>query len=168
MDIESWVWVAWAFSWRNRSNPEAHHVCYRELNRKVTACCTQGGGTCDTQLDDRHIQLILWEQFLWGSSCQAINIQREEALWTFSAGTVNIHTWIVREGFAISLSLAQGRLCHFPTGLRLGVLTWLCLRQQHTLTQDFTHFIPLLPINNIFIHSQYKEKTHRLFPPENT
>lgn len=49
-----------------------------------------------------------------------------------------------REGFAIPLSgIPEGRFCHFPMGLILRSLTWLCSYQLHTaprrtsLTQGF-------------------------------
>lgn len=171
MDTEKLGLVDQALSWRNHGTQGAHHVCYIELNREVTACPAQGGRACDTQLDqgDRCSKLILWEQFLWESSPCEGAVQRKQALWTFSAGTVNIHTWTVRDGFAISLSLAQGGLCHFPTGLRLGVLD-MTVPMSTALTDSRLHSLTsfLCSLYTTPIHSHYKKETHRLFPLENT
>lgn len=44
------------------------------------------------------------------------------------------------EGFAISLSLRRGRLCHFPMSPRLGSLTWHeHIKSTHSLR------LPMLP-----------------------
>lgn len=82
MDTEKLGLVDQALSWRNHGTQGAHHVCYIELNREVTACRAQGGRACDTHLDqgDRCSKLILWEQFLGGSSpCEGAVPVREQS-----------------------------------------------------------------------------------------
>lgn len=62
---------------------------------------------------------------------------------TFCTLCQHLHT----EGLAIPLScIPEGKFCHFPMGLRLRSLTWLCPYELHTaprtsLTQGFLQIL---------------------------
>lgn len=68
--------------------------------------------------------------------------------------TLSAYIHGIEDVFAISRSLTDSRFqnFHFPSGLRLRLLTWLYPCEQHTFTYNFTNSrFPLLPTPIFFL-----------------
>lgn len=117
---ESWDQMIQALCQRNRSTPETQCVCYTELKREagLLQAAEQGGGYYIQTSEEAGFIPYCWIQEAalvdlgwpsWvgavsvGSSILAVNIPGvagKRLCWTFSAHSVNVHTW------------TRERLCH--------------------------------------------------------